>query len=37
MLGVTLTMYSDNTVSFSMATLGFPWGFYGMALGLLKK
>lgn len=33
-IGVTSTMFSDNTVSYSMATLAFPWGFYGMALGL---
>lgn len=34
LLGVFVTMYSDNTLSFSMVTLGSPWGFYGMALGL---
>lgn len=36
-LGVTATMYSDNTISYSMATLAYPWGFYGMALGLSKE
>lgn len=36
LLGVTATMYSDNTISYSMVTLAYPWGFYGMALGLLK-
>ena len=36
-IGITATMFSDNTVSYSMATLSFPWGFYGMALGLTKK
>lgn len=34
LLGVFVTMYSDNTLSFSMVTLGAPWGFYGMTLGL---
>jgi hypothetical protein len=36
MAGVFLTMYSDNTVNYSMATLAYPFGFYGMMLGLLK-
>lgn len=36
LLGVMATMYSDNTVSYSMATLSYPWGLYGMALGLIK-
>ena len=31
------TMYSDNTVSYSMCTLSYPWGFYGMMLGLIKS
>lgn len=34
MLGVFVTMYSDNTLSYSMVTLGSAWGFYGIALGL---
>ena len=34
LMGVFVTMYSDNTLSYSMCTLSFPWGFYGMALGL---
>ena len=34
LFGVLVTMYSDNTLSYSMATLSYPWGFYGMALGL---
>ncbi len=34
MIGVAVTMYSDNTISYSMVTLSFPWAFYGMALGL---
>ncbi len=34
--GVVITMYSDNTVNYSMATLSYPFGFYGMMLGLLK-
>lgn len=36
-LGVFVTMYSDNSLSYSMVTLGPPWGFYGMALGLSQK
>ena len=36
LFGVLVTMYSDNTVSYSMATLSYPWGLYGMALGLAK-
>lgn len=36
LIGILVTMYSDNTISYSMATLGYPWGFYGMALGLMK-
>lgn len=34
--GVALTMYSDNVVNYSMATLSYPFGFYGMMLGLVK-
>lgn len=37
LLGVVITMYSDNTLSYSMATLSYPWGIYGMTLGLLKS
>lgn len=36
LMGVFVTMYSDNTLSYSMVTLSFPWGFYGMTLGLNK-
>ena len=36
LLGVVVTMYSDNTLSYSMATLSYPWGLYGMTLGLIK-
>lgn len=36
MLGVFATMYSDNTVNYSMATLAMPYGFYGMTLGLKR-
>lgn len=32
--GVLVTMYSDNSVSYSMCTLSYPWGLYGMVLGL---
>lgn len=34
--GVFVTLYSDNTVNYSMATLSMPYGFYGMMLGLNK-
>lgn len=34
--GVALTMYTDNVVNYSMATLSYPFGFYGMMLGLVK-
>ena len=37
LIGVMATMYSDNTISFSLATLALPWGMYGMVLGLLEK
>lgn len=36
LIGIFVTMYSDNTISYSMVTLSFPWGFYGMTLGLKK-
>lgn len=36
MLGVFVTLYSDNTVNYSMATLFMPYGFYGMTLGLRR-
>lgn len=35
--GMLLTMYTDNVVNYSMATLSMPCGFYGMTLGLLHK
>ena len=34
MIGVFATLYSDNVVNYSMATLSMPFGFYGMMLGL---
>lgn len=37
MSGVLLTLYSDNVVNYSMATLSMPFGFYGMMLGLLSN
>lgn len=37
MAGVFVTLYSDNVVNYSMATLSMPYGFYGMMLGLNKK
>ena len=36
MLGVFATLYSDNSVNYSMATLSMPYGFYGMTLALNK-
>lgn len=33
--GVLVTLYSDNAVNYSMCTLSFPMGFYGMTLGLM--
>ncbi|MBD5366534.1 MAG: O-antigen ligase family protein [Bacteroides sp.] len=36
-LGVFATMYSDNCVNYSMATLSMPFGFYGMTLALNKR
>lgn len=37
MLGVFATLYSDNSVNYSMATLSMPYGFYGMTLSLNKR
>lgn len=34
MVGVYATLFSDNVVNYSMATLSMPFGFYGMMLGL---
>lgn len=36
MLGIGVTLYSDNVVNYSMATLSMPFGFYGMMLGLVR-
>lgn len=36
LIGVAVTMYSDNVVNYSMCTLAYPFGFYGMMLGLVK-
>lgn len=36
-VGVFVTLYSDNVVNYSMATLSMPFGFYGMMLGLKKQ
>ncbi len=35
--GTFVTMYSDNVVNYSMATLSMPFGFYGMMLGIKRK
>jgi len=35
--GVLLTMMTDNVVNYSMATLSYPCGFYGMMLGMISK
>lgn len=36
-IGVACTMYSDNVVNYSMCTLSYPFGFYGMMLGLIRR
>lgn len=36
-LGVFATMYSDNCVNYSMATLSMPYGFYGITLALNRR
>lgn len=33
--GILLTMLTDNVINYSMATLSYPCGFYGMMLGLI--
>ena len=33
--GVMLTLLTDNVINYSMATLSYPCGFYGMMLGLI--
>lgn len=35
--GVLLTMLTDNVINYSMATISYPCGFYGMMLGMLSK
>lgn len=35
--GVLLTMFTDNVINYTMATLSYPCGFYGMMLGMLAK
>lgn len=37
LVGIALTMVTDNVVNYSMATLSYPFGFYGMMLGLKNK
>lgn len=37
MMGVFVTLYSDNVVNYSMVTLSMPFGFYGMMLGLKQN
>lgn len=37
LVGIFVTMFSDNTLSYSMVTLSAPWGLYGMALGMKYK
>lgn len=34
--GMLITLYTDNVVNYSMATLSYPCGFYGMMLGLME-
>lgn len=35
--GVLMTMMTDNVINYSMATISYPCGFYGMMLGMLRK
>ncbi len=35
--GVLLTMMTDNVINYSMATISYPYGFYGMMLGMMAK
>lgn len=35
--GMLFTLYSDNTVSYSMTTLCYPWALYGMAVALRRQ
>ena len=37
MTGTLLTLYTDNVINYSMATISYPCGFYGMMLGMLAK
>lgn len=37
MVGTVFTLYTDNVINYSMATISYPCGFYGMMLGLLAK
>lgn len=37
LIGMLVTLYSDNTISYSMCTLAYPWVFYGMAVGLSRS
>lgn len=34
--GILLTMYTDNVINYTMATISYPCAFYGMMLGLEK-
>ena len=34
--GILLTMYTDNVINYSMATISYPCAFYGIMLGLEK-
>lgn len=35
--GTLLTMFTDNVINYTMSTLSYPCGFYGMMLGQLAK
>lgn len=35
--GMLLTLYTDNVINYSMATISYPCGFYGMMLGMIAK
>ncbi len=37
MLGVAVTLYTDNAVNYSLMTLNYPFAIYGMLLGLKRN
>ena len=33
--GILFTLYTDNAINYSMATISYPCGFYGMMCGMI--